>query len=502
MINLSINDLRLHSVSYSVNNGPDEVLHQPFIIDTTNWQDGDYIIELIAVDNSNNINKSWYKITIDSTLPMIMLISHNNNSVINAEYDLEFEVSDLNLNGSFYKLDNGESVSFSEPYIIDLNPLSEGEFKVTIFAGDLAGNFNEMWFIFTKDTLSPEIELTSPQNGSWLNDPYIIDFNVDDINLKSVQYSINYGTVTDLEEPYEIDSAEWDEGEYIITIIAEDMANNNDEKWFLFKMDTSFPSIESTSLDDDLPVDINPEILVEFSEPMNTQSVEDSFSISPSVGHSFSWSNDNKTLTIICDEPLEYGTLYKISIETIAKDLADRGMEEKFELEFTTETESKVDEGEEFPVLYLLVALLGVVIIIVLILVMVIAKKKKTPVNGIETGVIEEVVQAPQTIQFTCSNCNNLLQATDNGTSQNVTCSYCSTNLTVPSQIVANTSQSSYQEQPQIQPQSQTTFPEPQVQSPTIQISCPKCRHKFSVVKSQGTIQVQCPNCGTNGKMG
>jgi hypothetical protein len=195
-----------------------------------------------------------------------------------------------------------------------------------------------------------------------------------------VGYSLNQGSYLIFEDPYDLDTNEWTDGEYIVTIKAEDTIGNVIKKWYIFEKDTTSPSIESSSIDNGtVNVGINTQILLEFSESMNILSVEDALSIYPNADHSCSWIYDNKTLIINWSNSLDYETVYRVSISNIAKDLADRGLEDTFDIEFTTEAKPKEKDiqGEGFPTYFLILASLVVLIIAVLIFFMIISKKKK-----------------------------------------------------------------------------------------------------------------------------
>jgi DNA-directed RNA polymerase subunit RPC12/RpoP len=482
---------------YSINQGPYQDLLDPYDIDTNDMEDGNYNIDIQAEDTSENINTGSFNFIVDSTPPTISLNSPTEGSFIGSSPEIDLSISDENLNEVFYSINSGRELTLFEPYVVDGSNWSEGLNILTIFATDLAGNSNEKSYTFTKDGILPKITLKSPDNGSILNEFSSLDFDVSDDNLDSVMYSINQGSYQTLEDPYDLNTLEWTDGEHKITIKAEDTVRNINEKWFIFRKDTMPPSIESSSIsDNDVNIEVNSQIVIEFSEPMDTESVESAISISPFTEYSSSWSNDNTTLTITCNDLMEYETLYQVTISTKAKDIANRGMEDTFEVEFTTQADPKESEEGDFPVLYLILTLLAVGLIAVLILVMTMSKKKKTAVSGVDSELLGGVGQVSQTIQFNCYYCNNLLQVNDTGVTQNVSCPYCSSPLVVQSRTTpAQVPQSQLLMEPQLEKQ---FHPQQSMQ----QIACPMCLHRFSVVKTGSPIRVQCPNCKTTGTMG
>jgi len=479
MINLSILDANLDEVLYSINNGPDEALSQPYDIDTSTWEDGSYIIALNASDLAGNFNEVWFNFTIDSTPPEITLNSPQNNSVIKTDLEIDLTISDTNLDKVTYSKNGGTAMPLTPPYNIDTSSWPDGEYTITIYAEDLAGNFNEKWFVYKKDTAFPEITLYSPENNSLLMQALTLDFDVSDENLNSVSYSVNQGTFKTFEAPYDLDTTNWEDGNHIITIRAEDTAGNMNERWYIFMIDTLPPSILSTSPDEGVAdVDVETEIVIEFSEHMNTASVESAISTEPYIEYSYLWSNDNKTLTISFSEPLAYDTLYIVTISTKAEDMAGRELESRYEFEFTTEEKKEEEEG--FPILNLLLPLLLAIIVVVIIVALVTVKKKAAARELIPA---QPQIEGPEAIQVTCSICGNLLQVEDIGMTMNITCPFCATLLTVESKKAA----------------AQMPFPQPY--GHTIQISCPQCSYVFQFTDTGGPMRAQCPNCGITGRV-
>ena len=70
---------------------------------------------------------------------------------------------------------------------------------------------------------------------------------------------------------------------------------------------------------------------------MNTTSVERAFSITPTVSGTFSWSEDNKTMTFTPIGGLRYNTLYTVTIANNATDLSGINLSENYIWSFITE---------------------------------------------------------------------------------------------------------------------------------------------------------------------
>jgi hypothetical protein len=119
-----------------------------------------------------------------------------------------------------------------------------------------------------------------------------------------------------------------------VMVMASVNANNDEVQ---INTDTTPPTIIDHSPTSD-NVSVNASIQVTFSEAMNETSVEDAFSIHPSVDGSFDW-NENEML-FISDDNLSYNTTYSITLKEEASDLAGNNLESSFSWQFTTESQT------------------------------------------------------------------------------------------------------------------------------------------------------------------
>jgi parallel beta-helix repeat protein len=422
-INLSISDLNLDEVTYSINNGGYEILTSPYDINTSDWTDGDYAVEVQASDTSDNIKTIVYHFFVDTKPPTITLASPDNNSMINADSIIEFTIFDTNIDEVIYSKNSGIPTLLYQPYNINPNGWSEGEHIISVLAKDKASNSNEKWFRFTLDKTSPQIILNSPANGSIIQDSSV-DFDVSDENLNSVHYIINQGIYTSLQAPYDLNTIDWNDGEYRITIIADDAAGNSNEKWFIFTKDATLPSIISIyPKDNSIDIQIDENIVIEFSEQMDLQSVESAILISPHSEYSCKWSNDNLTLTLNFSDPLEYETLYQISIGTSAKDLASNTLESKYDFEFITQDKQKsgVDESDMFPSIVLILVLISIITSIMIVLLLV--KRKKNTQDRV--GAWPQLQE--KSMEIMCPQCGFYFMAVKTGGPIRVQCPNCGT---------------------------------------------------------------------------
>ncbi|MBC2696984.1 MAG: PGF-pre-PGF domain-containing protein [ANME-2 cluster archaeon] len=121
---------------------------------------------------------------------------------------------------------------------------------------------------------------------------------------------------------------------------AEDLSGNPLATAYIWDFTTAAESdITAPTVTDNTPtgtaVPVTTVITVTFNESMNTTSVEDAFSINPSVAGTLSWSGD--TMTYTPDSYLASNTKYTVTIGTDAKDLAENNMETEHTWNFTSE---------------------------------------------------------------------------------------------------------------------------------------------------------------------
>jgi parallel beta-helix repeat protein len=427
IINLSISDINLDEVTFSINNGGNEILTSPYIIETSDWLDGDYTVEVQASDTSDNVKTVVYHFYVDTIPPTISLDSPRNNSMINADSLIEFTISDDNIEDVTYRINGGISIPLSHPFIINPSDWSEGDNTITILAVDKAGNTNERWYRFTLDRSAPQIILNSPENGSFIKD-LSLDFDISDDNLDSVQYKKNQDTFIDFEVPYDLDITFWEDGEYTITIKVSDLAGNTMENWFIFQKDTTSPEIVSIYPEDDsMDVGVNEKIVIEFSEPMDLQSVESAISISPYSEYSCAWRSDNTSLTLSFSESLEYQTQYKLTIGSASQDLASNTMDSKSEHEFTTVEQSE-NGIAEFPLFnFILLILIILTIVGLFVMVVLLIKRKKNIQKTSEVGPQFQ----DQSMEIACHQCGYYFMVNKTYGPMQVQCPNCGTQGTL-----------------------------------------------------------------------
>jgi parallel beta-helix repeat protein len=249
-INLSVTDLNLDFVNYTINGTMNTTLDSPYNIDTSAWQNGDYEIEIFATDLAGNTNTSQFNFTIDSVSPLITLVTPVNNSVILPGTMISFNIFDANLNMVNYSIDGGTEQTLSAPYNISTIGLADGIHSMEVRTRDLAGNTAYGYYSFTIDGTEPEVGLNTPANNSVVIAGTVIDLEITEVNLDSATYSINGGTAQSFVSPFEISTNSWVDGEYSINVYVLDQVGLATQRVFKFTIDSTKPKIELVSPDD------------------------------------------------------------------------------------------------------------------------------------------------------------------------------------------------------------------------------------------------------------
>ena len=138
--------------------------------------DGYHQIEVVAVDAYGATSKDSVTVLIDTTPPLIAILSPPNNSNISDSYVVVrwwgydsngIDHYEVNLNGTGW-IDVGLNTSYN------FTGLSEGRYTVYVRAIDVANNSKIDSVMFTVDQTSPFVLIISPANNSEVNSTFTV----------------------------------------------------------------------------------------------------------------------------------------------------------------------------------------------------------------------------------------------------------------------------------------------------------------------------------------
>nr|MDO8116257.1 hypothetical protein [Candidatus Sigynarchaeota archaeon] len=215
--------------------------------DWSNAPEGSNQIAFTAVDLAGNLKTIYLSFTKDITPPSVSFISPSNNSYFNSSFSITTSVSDTYLHMKWYKLDNGATVVFTTASIdLDFLSLGQGPHDVDIFANDTAGNVATVRFSFVKDTVLPNLTVTSPEQGTVFKEAFLLTVDVIDAYYSAMHYFID--NFTNGPTPFDGNSiisgfTPIAQGTHVIYIYAFDLAGNRNGVTLSFVKDTVAPSI-------------------------------------------------------------------------------------------------------------------------------------------------------------------------------------------------------------------------------------------------------------------
>lgn len=114
--------------------------------------EGEYRLDITAVDSLGNVGTASVCFTIDKTLPVITASGFSDGAYYDADVIPQLLVADINLANSRIQLNGSDYVSGS---VVN----AEGQYELTASASDLAGNTVAVSWSFVVDKTSPESRL-------------------------------------------------------------------------------------------------------------------------------------------------------------------------------------------------------------------------------------------------------------------------------------------------------------------------------------------------------
>jgi len=161
--------------------------------------------------------------------------------LINQKFDVLPEIIEKNPDTVKYYLDGEERTKEQLP--LKFGMLPDGEHKLRIHATDIVSNDAEKTFSFVVDNTPPEILVKSPTDGATVADSLEIDFKVEDKNLAedgAITILLPDGESLEDITSHSFDVADMDDGPYYLTIMAVDIAGNEQNMMIEFNVDHTF----------------------------------------------------------------------------------------------------------------------------------------------------------------------------------------------------------------------------------------------------------------------
>ena len=199
-----------------------------------------------------------------------------------------------------------------------------------------------------------------PYVTSYINDPsptiwvHVTDDSA--IDLSSIDLYVNgfnvFSTKNPIADGYNVSyihGGTFTDGQVVTCrIVVGDFDGNTLDWTWTFSVDMTAPLVDSVSpLDGAENVPLDTTINITFSEIMDHTSAESAFSISPSVNGNFSW--NGTTMIFTPDSPLAFNTIYTVTINTGATDIAGNNLVSNYVWSFNTGDTAPPEHSNEDP---------------------------------------------------------------------------------------------------------------------------------------------------------
>ncbi|MBL7054586.1 hypothetical protein ISS05_02420, partial [Candidatus Woesearchaeota archaeon] len=171
-VNVTGSDLNEANITFSLYNSSLNITNNSVYTSTTRQinftglSDGVYYYNVTIEDDFSNRNStSTRNITLDNANPSITITSPSNNTyTTDAELDVNYTVSDTNLNSCWYSNDSmSTNTTLANCINITTVTWNEGQHNVTIWANDSAGNVNSSSITFIANPTNPNFTAMSNQ---------------------------------------------------------------------------------------------------------------------------------------------------------------------------------------------------------------------------------------------------------------------------------------------------------------------------------------------------
>ncbi len=214
IINFTITDTNLDTVTYQINGGTTQTFASPYNIDTTGWADGTYTIVVNANDTAGNANSDTFKFTIDGTPPTTTANAgtYTFGNWTNQAVTVTLSATDTGsgVDTILYCTDTTNTCTPNQAYSTSITISTEGTSYIRFLANDSVGNtetVNSETIMI--DTTAPNATLASPINANLSSKTVNFQYTIpnDGKSNSNCNLTVYYSNGTQLSGVYQYDSS-------------------------------------------------------------------------------------------------------------------------------------------------------------------------------------------------------------------------------------------------------------------------------------------------------
>ncbi|MDO8428551.1 MAG: Ig-like domain repeat protein [Candidatus Diapherotrites archaeon] len=235
---------------------------------TLDYSDGEHSIDWVVIDQAGNSTTSSVLVTVDNTLPVVLVSGIQENVFYNSDRVPLVEVQDVNPDQLNVFLN-------TQPFELSNSISSDNEYSFTAIAVDRAGNIGQTTVNFVLDKTVPVVEIVSPVENSFLRQTVGIEGLTEDKYLSTVELLVD-GTLVSNNSFFEWNTLNYSEGLHSIELIALDLAGNQSSQTIQVTVDNVLPELLVQNLTENglyLNSDFTPKFELTETNPSVTSSL-------------------------------------------------------------------------------------------------------------------------------------------------------------------------------------------------------------------------------------
>ncbi|MCJ7607633.1 MAG: hypothetical protein MUO94_07290, partial [Thermoplasmata archaeon] len=199
-------------------------LEEPYTVQTDGWDEGVYEVTVNVTNDLGQSAQETFTMTVDDTLPVIMLSSPVDRLFVNPTDVIALDISEEHLDSVSWMLWGETRTSpYNDIYISLTNCPADGYFTVAVVAYDLAGNEAHESYVFAMDSTAPIITVDLG-SGDALMAGTPISVSVEDAFLAEASWSMDSGSFEQMTSPSSVDTSSWSSGWHSFQVYASDFS--------------------------------------------------------------------------------------------------------------------------------------------------------------------------------------------------------------------------------------------------------------------------------------